>query len=460
MSSPLDASELKRRRREKFVISLVVVVLVGLTLVEIQLLRVSSKLPFVNSIFFFGLMNVNLVLIMVLLFLVFRNAIKLILDERKGKLGSRLRTRLVFCFLLFAIIPTALLFTVSAFYIKSSFDKWFNLKVGESLQRSIQVVKTFYDTTEKSAAHFARKIAFQLETEKKDKQKTLSQAIQDRLNEARQEFGLDAVEYYSNPLAIRSLAVHPEKMALIPPPSIDVLKRAFSGVNECKVQNVGEGELVRCGAYLGIGNGVVFADYFIPLGLASQLSEITVTYDDFKSDNPMNYPIKSTYFAILSMVTLLLLFSATWTGFYIAKRLTVPLEELVKGTEQISVGNLDYQIPNSTSEEFDKLIRSFNEMTNELKSNQSHLQGMNEELTRRQKYIEVLLESVQSGVVSLDEAGHISMINSSAARMLNRKQESLVGKPYWVIIPEEQRAEVKQLLTSVYASYTPGNIIC
>jgi two-component system nitrogen regulation sensor histidine kinase NtrY len=216
MSSPLDASELKRRRREKFVISLVVVVLVGLTLVEIQLLRVSSKLPFVNSIFFFGLMNVNLVLIMVLLFLVFRNAIKLILDERKGKLGSRLRTRLVFCFLLFAIIPTALLFTVSAFYIKSSFDKWFNLKVGESLQRSIQVVKTFYDTTEKSAAHFARKIAFQLETEKKDKQKTLSQAIQDRLNEARQEFGLDAVEYYSNPLAIRSLAVHPEKMALIP----------------------------------------------------------------------------------------------------------------------------------------------------------------------------------------------------------------------------------------------------
>ncbi|NDD59557.1 MAG: hypothetical protein EBZ47_10025 [Chlamydiae bacterium] len=127
----LQKAETKRRKRERIVSALIFVLLVAFTAVEVHLFRLSSKLPFVNSIFFFGLMNLNIVLVMVLLFLVFRNVIKLILDERRGRIGSRLKTRLVFCFTLFAIIPTILLFSISAFYIKSSFDKWFNLRIGE-----------------------------------------------------------------------------------------------------------------------------------------------------------------------------------------------------------------------------------------------------------------------------------------------------------------------------------------
>src|SRR3954470_19851630 len=137
MEAILDIKEKQRRRRERIIVLVVTGFLIGFTAVEVHLLRLSAKLPFVNSIFFFGLMNLNIVLIMLLLFLVFRNAVKLILDERKGKMGSRLKTRLVFCFLLFAIIPTVLLFTISAFYIKNSFDKWFSIKVGGTLQHSI-----------------------------------------------------------------------------------------------------------------------------------------------------------------------------------------------------------------------------------------------------------------------------------------------------------------------------------
>lgn len=76
----------------------------------------------------------------------------------------------------------------------------------------------------------------------------------------------------------------------------------------------------------------MLVDHFIPLSLASNLALIHLSYKDFQTSNPLNYPIKSTYFAILSMVTLLILFCALWTGFYVAKRLTVPLEDLVRGT--------------------------------------------------------------------------------------------------------------------------------
>jgi two-component system nitrogen regulation sensor histidine kinase NtrY len=211
-----------------------------------------------------------------------------------------------------------------------------------------------------------------------------------------------------------------------------------------------------------VGKGVIFADYFIPLKLASQLSEINLTYADYKSDNPLNYPIKSTYFAILSMVTLLILFTATWTGFYIAKRITVPIEELAKGTEEIARGNLDHEITVSGSDELSKLVDSFNHMTRDLRQNKLDIESthrslrqMNEELENRRRYIEVLLESVQSGVISLNEQGRISMVNPAAAELLKISGAELLGKPYWAIVPEEHRAEFRDLLATIYGTTNP-----
>ncbi|MBI4403554.1 MAG: PAS domain S-box protein [Deltaproteobacteria bacterium] len=449
--------EHKRRRRERIIVLIIFAFLIILTAVEVHLLSLSHKLPFVNSIFFFGLMNINVVLTMLLLFLLFRNVVKLVLDDRRGRVGSRLKTKLVVCFILFSIIPTVLLFTISALYIKSSFDKWFSVKVGSTLQKSIEVVRNYYDNTEKNASHFARKLAFALDGVSRSPEPLIR-----KLQEARMEYGLDAVEYYSNPFSERIVSVHPERADVVPAATLETLQRAFSGVNECRVQNVGLGELIRCGAFLGVGKGVIFANYFIPMGLASQLSEISLTYEDFKSHNPLNYPIKSTYFAILTMVTLLILFSATWIGFYMAKRLTVPLEELSRGTEEIAKGNLDYEIPVSGNDEMARLMESFNQMTKDLSQNKrdierthAHLKRMNEELSHRRRYIEVLLESVQSGVISLDENGRMSMVNHAAAELLQLPAQDLIGKPYWAIIPEEHRAEFREILVSVYGNAKP-----
>lgn len=457
MKAP-DSGETRRRRREKIAVVAIFFVLLVFTGVEVHLLRLSAKLPFVNSIFFFGLMNLNIVLIMLLLFLVFRNAVKLLLDERRGRIGSRLKTRLVFCFLLFAIIPTLFLFTISAFYIKNSFDKWFNARVGGTLQRSIEVVKNYYENTERNASHFARKVALDLEDSDWKKTETL----QRKLQTARLQYGLDALEYYADPFSPRVLSVHPERAQLIPSAPLETLQKALGGANECKVQQVGEGELVRCAAYLGVGKGVLFADYFVPMGLASQLSEISLTYEDYKRDNPLNYPIKSTYFAILSMVTLLILFSAIWTGFYVAKRLTVPIEELVRGTEAVAHGDLEYAIPNAGSDEMSKLVDSFNQMIRELRQNKhdievthASLRQINDQLYHKGRYIEVLLESVQSGVVSLDENGLVSTMNSAAAELLHLSPQACLGKPYTALVPSTHRADFEEILGGVYTTAHP-----
>src|SRR3989338_1376840 len=156
---PLDPRERRKRKRELVLVVVLVSLLVGLTIAEFQLTQLSSTLPFVNSIFFFGLLNINIIILIALVWLVFRNIGKLFLERRRKILGARLKTKLVIAFLAFSIIPTLVLFMISAMYINSSFDKWFSLKIQNTLKASLEITGTYYRITDQTAMHFAEHLA-------------------------------------------------------------------------------------------------------------------------------------------------------------------------------------------------------------------------------------------------------------------------------------------------------------
>ena len=62
---------------------------------EVQLPEVSTEYSLTNNIAFFLLLNINIILLILLIFLVVRNLVKLIFERKKRILGSRLRVRLV-----------------------------------------------------------------------------------------------------------------------------------------------------------------------------------------------------------------------------------------------------------------------------------------------------------------------------------------------------------------------------
>src|SRR6201987_5509003 len=144
---PLDSKERRKRKREWIAIFLLAILFLVLTVAEFRLTRLSSTLPFVTSIFFFGLLNVNIVILIALVWLVFRNIGKLFIERRRKILGARLKTKLVAAFIGFSIIPTLVLFVISAMYINSSFDKWFSLKIQNTLQASLEITGTYYRNT-------------------------------------------------------------------------------------------------------------------------------------------------------------------------------------------------------------------------------------------------------------------------------------------------------------------------
>ena len=57
-------------------------------------------------------------------------------------------------------------------------------------------------------------------------------------------------------------------------------------------------------------------------------------------------------------------------AYWLSRRISEPIADLVKGTQEIGRGNLDYQIPQRSTDELGELVQYFNRMTGELKDYQ------------------------------------------------------------------------------------------
>src|SRR5437879_6621379 len=143
-NSALPADEVRRRRREAIIIAATAVVFLVLAIFETRLPRFSNSSSLSGNIIFFLLINLNLILLILLIFLVTRNLVKLVFERRRGVFGSRLRTRLVLAFVGLTLFPTTLLFFVAQGFLNAAFDSWFNVRIESSLQGSQSVAQSYY----------------------------------------------------------------------------------------------------------------------------------------------------------------------------------------------------------------------------------------------------------------------------------------------------------------------------
>src|SRR5438876_7689679 len=119
---------------------------------------------------------------------------------------------------------------------------------------------------------------------------------------------------------------------------------------------------------------------------------------------------RDTYVYILLLMTVLILFAAMWIGLFLSKRITVPIEALSEATREISAGNLDHRVHVQAQDELGLLVSHFNDMA-------ERLQGTTRELDARRRYMEIILESIPTGVISVDSDMRANKINRAARAM-------------------------------------------
>jgi two-component system nitrogen regulation sensor histidine kinase NtrY len=207
---------------------------------------------------------------------------------------------------------------------------------------------------------------------------------------------------------------------------------------------------------------VVVASDHLPGQLATHARRITEAYEKYNEIAVMKRPLQGIYLSLFLTMTLMILVSATWTGVYLAKRITRPVQRLAAGAREIGAGHLDHRIEPETRDEFGSLVEAFNTMAGGLAASQQKiersrldLEQKNLQLDERRRYIETVLERIATGVVSLGADGRIETINSAALRLLD-VDGRVIGSQAHALFQREDLHPLEPLLRHARNGATPA----
>ncbi len=423
-----------------------------------------------NSVLLTVLLLTNAILVLTLLILLMRNLIKALVERRRGILGSRFRTKLVFSLLLLWLVPSGIIFYAALQLIQRSVDRWFNDPMDRLTAASQQIVSAYYDDAEQRGAAFAREVARRLLAEDVLRPRggaDLHRALGDLLR----EYHLDLLELDTGrgpPYVILDPHVPATgDLQNVPP---DKMKAAFRGEPFHWMSEFRGGHLIRCGHPMtaeadGPVLAVVTVGTYVPRDLARLARAVTQSNVDYRQIRAQKGDIKRVYVLVFALITLVVLFSAIWIGLYLTRRITEPIQSLAQGTREISSGNLDYRVEVEAGDELGILVESFNRMTSELKGGKEmierrnlELSESNRELMERRRYIETLLQDLTTGVVSLDREGRVTTINRAALSLLGLPAApDPVGRALAPLLPPGGRSLVEALIDEVTSGDRPGS---
>jgi two-component system nitrogen regulation sensor histidine kinase NtrY len=446
MKSYIEAekADQKRRRRERYIIAFLIVVISSLTYLGTRVLDLGQDLPVANNILILVLININVILLLLLLYLTMRNLVKLFFERRKGVMGAKLRTKLVVAFMTLSLLPTIILFFVSVQFISTSIEYWFNLPVERSLKNSLEVGQGYYGRTIEELLRYgnglSRLISYHGYT-----LVSRNEGMEKLISDKRMEYHLAAVKVFSQNMQLRT-ASQDEKLDLSPfkDPGADHLRKAFEkGSDTHDIQSAPIGQLVsgivpifsRTESKAVVG--LIVLQKMIPGAFVNRLNAVPRGLEEFKQFKLLKKPIKIIHLITFSIVTLLIIFASVWFGLFLSKGITIPIQELAEGTHRIAQGDYDVFIDLESEDEMGVLVNSFNAMAMDLKDSKVQLEEATSELIRRnieieqrRLYMEIVLANVAAGVMSADSEDRIFTLNKSAEKMLGLGAPGVIGRDY------------------------------
>ena len=182
----------------------------------------------------------------------------------------------------------------------------------------------------------------------------------------------------------------------------------------------------------------------MPKRITTRATQISRSYEEYKQLSSLKTPIKNSYILAMLLVTLVIIFAASWFGLYLARSITGPIQQLAAGTHEVALGNWDYKIESRGDDEIGVLVDSFNQMTSDLKK-------INLELERRGTFVETLLANIAAGVISVNPSGTITTWNKAAEKILNVDGGSALGKGDEAVFESEPLSALRQIIASAKA---------
>ncbi len=422
-------SDSRRRKRNLVIISGMLILLVASVGTVYEVGIRSPQIPLASNLLVFALFNLTLIVFLLLLVLLIRNLVKLFFERRQDVLGSRFKTKLVAVFLSLSLIPALLISIIASNLLNTSIEGWFKPQVERPLDQALEVAQTYYQTLEATVLRHGRQLARVIARDRllaDDRREALAAY----LLEQQESLGLAAISVFT-PKGQELVHVKDPVLASVYSRDVNTeqVRRGLGGHELTTVRELDNGDMIQAvvpiwsaGSERQILGALTVATH-VAQRLEARVRGISQAFQEYKQLKLLKNPIKGIYILIFLLLTLIIVFSFTWFGLYMARGITVPIQLLAEGTREVAAGNLNYKVQVQAHDEIGILVESFNRMTSDLQAKHSELEG-------RRRYTETVIQAVATGVVSLDPSGRLTTMNGAAARMLGLPGDSAVGRSF------------------------------
>jgi two-component system nitrogen regulation sensor histidine kinase NtrY len=451
----------RKRRREKVLIGLLLLMVLALTSVEIYLVRQGGQ-PFTGSLLVFGLININAILFLLFTFLIFRHLTKLFIERRARVFGSRLRTRLVLTFVSLALIPTLFMFFIAWQLISGRLEYQWDKLVKDTLEQTMALGRVFTQGVQDKLQAVGDLCRRNLETQGPWWVKN-NEALNSWLTafaESYQLTGLEIVTPQGEKIAASEILSPDDKpVPPLPPLTTEQLQKG-----DFYRQAVSSGVLISLATPLKSPPGRAGPTYlvlhqFIPGSMLHRVMDAESQAQKVRYSQRLLRPVRVSHYLTLVIVTLLTIMSAIWLAFYMAREITTPIRQLAEGTLKVAGGDYDFHIDQKGEDEIGFLVQSFNKMTHDLQASREELaQALGQlrtslvEQEAQKRYVEILLKNVAAGVIGVDPEGEVTNINDSAAQIFRVSREEMLGKPGRSLLPPGDHQELVEFAAAARRS--------
>lgn len=433
------------RRTVPWLLAGTVAVLLAIIVAQ-QLLNLGSVVPpetGSDTLLLYALSSLNFAAFIVFSFILLRSLLKLRRERRERQLGSRIQTRLLVYFIGLSLLPIAAMAAFSYLFLNRSIEKW----MGRLPENVVERVREQQRESLAAQNRNLRETATMLATVVKGRPQSEWQSTLDQLASTGDLSAIAIVSDSGDTLA-RSEATVPESQ-----------RRELREVLE-------RGSESTAPTSDALADGKGFDVTVVPVTATSRLLLVPRRFRDTDVSDTLagsqreyqhllerQRKVRLLGVSTLGLMTLLMLFASTWVAIHLARGLAAPIKALAEASKEVARGNLSHRVATIADDELALLADSFNQMTAELDENRRHieegataLRDKNLALEERRNYIETVLESLSTGVVSLDQNDCVTTINTAAVSILRLSEAPPAWAKLTTLLSSEDRVVLERLL--------------
>ena len=363
------------------------------------------------------LLLINALGLIVLVGLIGTNLYWLVSQYRARAAGAKLTSRLVVTFVILAVVPIAIVYYFSLQFLQRGIDSWFDVQIEQALDDSLELSRGSLDVRLGDLLKLTEKLAEEVSDMSPAliaiglyDLRVLSGAVELSV------FGMDGRIVASS--SVEGTTIVPSR------PTENALMSLAQGRSYVGLDPIGDAGLhARTAVPVPVTKSdreplILQALYRIPGRLSVLADNVEKQIVRYRKLAYLRMPLKYSYILTLSLVLVLSLLSAVWAAFFSARRLVEPIGILADGTRAVAGGDYSKRLPVTSEDELGFLVRLFNDMTRRLSKARDQAYRSQQEIEGQRAYLETVLGSLSSGVLSIGGGGELRTVNDAACQIL------------------------------------------